>query len=141
MALVEFLALILTSTSAPSEREVKSKQDMIIISNVCIGIRHGYEYSVVSSIDYFRIRISYKETEGYIYVGHNPEILDINRKWQSRSLRSKMKSSKIVALEGNQAGQVLGVPLNENDQYFHLWFKGVINDSTNPIKEIVGFCK
>jgi hypothetical protein len=141
MPLFEFLASILAAASAPPEHAVKSNQDMIKISNVCINIRFGYEYSVVSNIDYFRINVSYNGVDGYIYIGHNPEILDANRKWQSRSFRAKMLSSKIVVLEGSQVGQVLGVPLNENDQYFHLWFKEGDNNSTSPIKEIVKFCK
>jgi hypothetical protein len=141
MALIEFIALILVSTSGPPERVMKSNLNTIRISNVCINIRHGYEYTVVSKIDYFRINVSYEGAEGYIYVGHNPEILDSNRKWQSRSLRSKMTSSKIVALEGEQVGQVLGVPLDENDQYFHLWFKSGNNKYTGLIKELVRFCE
>jgi hypothetical protein len=141
MAIFESIALIFAATSTPAGYAVKDNQNVIRISNVCIDIRHGYQYSIVGSIDYFRLNISYKGVTGYIYVGYNPEILGDNRKWQSHSLRATMTSSRIVALEGGQTGQVLGVPLNEKDEYFHVWFKDGDSTATGPIKAIVRFCK
>jgi hypothetical protein len=141
MTVIEFAALVLASTLAHQENVVKSSKDAIEISNVCIKILPGYQYNIVNNVDYFRINISYNGATAYVYIGHNPEMLDANRKWQSRSIRAKMKSSKVVSLEGAQLGHLLGIPLNEYDQYFHLWFKDADSRSMDPIKKIVGFCR
>jgi hypothetical protein len=136
---IELSALaIALLVSSPSE--AKTKPNVITISNICIRIERGYDYTVVSNIDYYRVNVSRNGSEGYIYIGHNPEILDVNRKWQSHVLRSKMKASKVVYLEGSQAGQTLGIPMNEDGQYFHLWFKTANLKANDSIRELVGFC-
>ena len=137
-----YASLILTSALAHFyQAEPATKHDIIRISNVCIAVRHGYEYTIVSNIDYIQVNVAYSGVQAHIYVGYNPKILNENRKWQSRTLLATLKSSKVVPLEGEQAGQFLGVPVHEGDKYFHLWFDGGDGVETGPIKEVVGFCE
>lgn len=139
--LVVGASLMLASVLA-SRQDAQIEHDVIRISNICIGVRHGYEYTIVSNIDYFQVNVTYNDVKSHVYVGHNPQIIDENRKWQSRRWRATLKAPKVVPLMGAQAGQFLGVPVRENDKYFHLWFDGDGDGvgSTGPIKEIVGFC-
>lgn len=141
MVLAKLFAVVLASVSAASAGQMTNKQDVIRINGVCINIIPGYEYDVFNNADYFRVNIAHNGASVNVYVGHNPEVLDFNRKWQARSFRSKMTSSQIVELEGTQSGQVLGIPINEKDPYFHIWFRGDNDKSDNAIKGIVGFCK
>lgn len=140
MALIELTAIALASATVSSKSDVKEAEDIIRISNVCLSIRHGYSYSISSNSDFFQIKVTNNEAIANIYIGHNPEILGVNRKWQSRSIRSKIKKPKIVALEGDQSGQILGIPVDENDQFFHLWFESG-SRSSGLTKDIVRFCK
>jgi hypothetical protein len=139
-ALSGFTSLMLALAAHSPGQSFKTAPDVIRISNVCINIRFGYEYSIVSQMDYLQVNVSYKGARGHVYVGYNPQILDSNRKWQSRALRSTLTSSKVVRLEGNQSGQMLGIPLRLEDKYFHLWFDRDSKESFAQIEEVVGFC-
>lgn len=141
MGLRDLFALVLAAMSPSAESTSRPKESTIKISNVCINIVNGYEYNITSRADYFLINVNNNGAVAFVYVGHNPQILDKNRKWQSRSVRSKMKSSQIVFLEDNQAGQILGVPLNETDQYFHIWFKGNDIKLNKQFKNVAEFCR
>jgi hypothetical protein len=117
--LLAYISLLLALDSISVERIAQNKQDVIKLDNVCVKIRYGYEYSIVSNMDYLQVNIAYNNVRGHVYVGYNPQIIDENRKWQSRSLRATIKSPKIVPLEGSQSGQFLGVPAREDDKFFH----------------------
>jgi hypothetical protein len=134
------LILIAALAGFQQRSPLQDSQDVIKISNVCVIIRHNYEYTIVSSIDYFQVNVSHNGVHAHIYVGYNPRIIDENRKWQSRSVLATLKSPKTVPLVGAQTGEFLGVPIHEGDRYFHLWFDEGDSAATGPIKEIVGFC-
>lgn len=133
--------VLLAVTATLPEQPVQKTKDIIKLENICINVRYGYEYSIVSNMDYFQINISHSGVMGHVYVGYNPQILNSNRKWQSRTIRKTIKSPKIVSLEDSQFGQFLGVPVREDEKYFHLWFDGGDRALIASIKETVGFCK
>lgn len=135
-----YIPLMFAISAAPTGQS-QAKQDVIKLDNVCIKIRYGYKYNISSNADYLQVDVSYNGARGHVYVGYNPQILDSNRKWESMVLRDTIKLPTVVSLEGNQAGQFLGVPSREEDKFFHLWFDKIDHAATLPIKEVVGFCK
>jgi hypothetical protein len=135
-----YISLMFTSI-LDSTGQAHSKQNVIQLDNVCIVVRHGYDYNIISNIDYFQVDVNYNGARGHVYVGYNPQILGSNRKWESMSLRDNIKLPTVVSLEGSQAGQFLGVPSREEDKFFHLWFEKIDQAAMLPIKEVVGFCK
>lgn len=136
-----YMALIAASATGAFPQAISpAAQDVIRIANVCVVIRPGYDYAVTSNIDYFQVNVTHAGVQAHVYIGYNPKLLDENRKWQSHALRATVTESKVVPLEGAQAGQFLGVAASERDRYFHLWFDGGDRPEAGSIKEVVGFC-
>lgn len=115
--------------------------NVISIDNVCISINRPVTYKVTDNIDFYQVSVERNGVSGFIYVGHNPNLMGENRKWQSHKVRESLPEFKIVELKGDQSGEILGIPGNEDEVYFHIRFEGGDKESRNSISSLVYFCK